>query len=63
LLVLSLAGCATMRRLGEDIKSLGRGVKKAFTPERLRRLCRPRGVGLLGMRETVSPLAYSAVNV
>jgi predicted small secreted protein len=31
-LVLWLAGCATMRGLGEDIQSLGRGVKKVFTP-------------------------------
>lgn len=26
------AGCATMRGLGEDIQSLGRGIKKVFTP-------------------------------
>jgi predicted small secreted protein len=32
LLVLWLAGCATMRGLGEDIQSLGRGIKKVFTP-------------------------------
>lgn len=25
------AGCATMRGMGEDIQSLGRGVKKVFT--------------------------------
>jgi predicted small secreted protein len=31
LLVLGLAGCATMRGLGEDIQSLGRGIKKVFT--------------------------------
>lgn len=31
-LVLWLAGCATMRGLGEDIQSFGRGVKRVFTP-------------------------------
>jgi predicted small secreted protein len=31
-MVLGLAGCATMRGLGEDIQSLGRGIKKVFTP-------------------------------
>ena len=25
------AGCATMRGMGEDIQSLGRGVKKVFS--------------------------------
>jgi len=33
LLLLSVwsAGCATMRGLGEDIQSLGQGIKKVFT--------------------------------
>ncbi|HSB71616.1 MAG TPA: entericidin A/B family lipoprotein [Candidatus Methylomirabilis sp.] len=35
LLLLALAcwsaGCATMRGLGEDIQSLGRGIQKVFT--------------------------------
>ena len=33
LLLLSVwtAGCATMRGLGEDIQSLGRGIKRVFT--------------------------------
>ena len=25
------AGCATMRGMGEDVQSLGRGIKKVFT--------------------------------
>ena len=31
LLAVWTAGCATMRGLGEDIQSLGRGIKKVFT--------------------------------
>jgi predicted small secreted protein len=31
-LMLWTAGCATMRGAGEDIQSLGRGIKKIFTP-------------------------------
>jgi predicted small secreted protein len=31
-LIFWTAGCATMRGLGEDIQSLGRGIKKVFTP-------------------------------
>lgn len=62
-LVLWLAGCATMRGLGEDIQSLGRGVKKVFAPERLRRLCWPRSVVPFGMRGAASPFAYRAVSV
>ncbi len=27
------AGCATMRGMGEDIQSLGRGIKKVFSEE------------------------------
>jgi len=31
LLAVWTAGCATMRGVGEDIQSLGRGIKKVFT--------------------------------
>ena len=31
-LVVGLAGCATMRGLGEDIQALGRGIQKVFAP-------------------------------
>jgi len=31
LLAIWTTGCATMRGLGEDIRSLGRGIKKVFT--------------------------------
>ena len=31
LLAVWTTGCATMRGLGEDIQSLGRGIKKVFT--------------------------------
>ncbi|MFI5338858.1 MAG: entericidin A/B family lipoprotein [Candidatus Methylomirabilales bacterium] len=30
-LLLWTAGCATMRGMGEDIQSLGRGIKKVFS--------------------------------
>ncbi len=26
------SGCATMRGMGEDLQSLGRGIKQVFTP-------------------------------
>ena len=32
LLLAVLAGCATMRGLGEDIRALGRGIQKVFAP-------------------------------
>jgi len=32
LLAMWAAGCATMRGMGEDIQSLGRGIKQVFTP-------------------------------
>lgn len=31
ILLMASAGCATMRGLGEDIQSLGRGIKKVFS--------------------------------
>jgi predicted small secreted protein len=31
LIVLTLEGCATIRGIGEDIQSLGRAVKRAFS--------------------------------
>jgi predicted small secreted protein len=31
LVVLTLEGCATIRGIGEDIQSLGRAVKRAFS--------------------------------
>jgi entericidin A len=31
LLLLSLAGCATFRGMGEDIENLGKGIKKSIS--------------------------------
>jgi predicted small secreted protein len=31
MLLLSLAGCATFRGMGEDIENLGKGIKKSIS--------------------------------